>query len=437
MYISLGDAGNGEQSDVNIRRTNQLLNAYGGKILRITPDTNVNIPTTASPNGKYRIPTDNPFTGVANPGGINGNVRDEIWAMGLRNPHRMAWDVDPANSDPETNNHLIVNDIGLFTWEEVNIVHKGGNYGYSQREGNQLLQSNNVTTALPGTDTVSNELICTGSTFNTCTSNGTITPLYPVIQYGHGLAGQDQLIAGDSISSGFVYRGSKIPQLYGKYLFGDITTGAIFYSDFEEMLAADDGDPTTQAAIHSLEILWDDPNDAPDAGEVLYGTLTTDNAIRGPMFQIVHNAYIDRTGLPESSPLPQTANVTGTFGRADIRIATDAAGDLYIMSKSDGMVRAIIGPEPIPGDYNYDSVVDDLDYDTWKAAFGTTVPIDGLWADGNADGVVDEDDYTVWRDNVTPPGAGSISPAVPEPTSLALGLLAAFGWFAAANRTRR
>jgi hypothetical protein len=119
-------------------------------------------------------------------------------------------------------------------------------------------------------------------------------------------------------------------------LFGDITTGALYFADFAEMLAADDGDPATQAAIHSLQILWDDPNDAPDDGELLYGTLTSDSAIRGPMFQIVHDTYIDRTGLPPNSPLPQTANVTGTFGRADIRLQVDADGELYILSKSDG-----------------------------------------------------------------------------------------------------
>ncbi|MEX2093457.1 MAG: PEP-CTERM sorting domain-containing protein, partial [Pirellulales bacterium] len=313
------------------------------------------------------------------------------------------------------------------------IIHKGGNYGYSQREGNQLLQTNNLTTALPGTDTIANELICTESGFTSCTSNGTITPLYPVVQYGHGLAGQDQVLAGDSISSGFVYRGNNVPQLYGKYLFGDITTGAVFYADYEEMLADDDGDPSTQAAIHSLDILWDDPNDAPDDGEELYETLTSNDAIRGPMFQIIQNTYIDRTGLPANSPLPQTANVTGAFGRADIRIAVDADGELYILSKSDGMIRAITGPEPLPGDYNYDGVVDDGDYETWKAAYGTTVPRLGLWADGNQDGFVDAADYTVWRDHATVAGGGSLS--VPEPAS-ALLLAAAAVIFCARRRAR-
>ena len=205
-----------------------------------------------------------------------------------------------------------------------------------------------MTGPLPNPDVIANEQICAPPGFTSCTTNGTITPLYPVIQYGHGLAGQDPIVAGDSISDGFVYRGSKIPALYGKYLFGDITTGTLYFADFAEMLAADDGDPNTLAAIHSLEILWNDPNDAPDVGEVLYSTLTSDNAIRGPMFQIVQNTYIDRTGLPASSPLPQTANVTGIFGRADIRLQVDADGELYILSKSDGMIRAIIPAVPEP-----------------------------------------------------------------------------------------
>ncbi|MEX2092905.1 MAG: PQQ-dependent sugar dehydrogenase [Pirellulales bacterium] len=344
MYLSVGDAGNGEQSDPAIRRTPQQLSALGGKILRIMPDlAGGNTPSTVSPNGKYRIPDDNPFTGIA-----DANVRDEIYALGLRNPHRMSWDVDPA--DPN-NNHLIVSDIGLFTWEEVNIIHKGGNYGYSTREGNQLLSAGgapplNATGPIPNPDAIPNELICAGPAFTACTSNGTVTPLYPVLQYGHGLAGQDQLLAGDSISDGFVYRGTKIPELVGKFIFGDITTGVLYYADFAEMLAADDGDPATLAAIHALELLWDNPNDGPDAGEVLYGTLTTDDAIRGPLFQIVESAYHARGGLDPN--LPGGANVTGVFGRADVRLQVDATGELYVLSKSDGMIRALLAPVPEP-----------------------------------------------------------------------------------------
>jgi glucose/arabinose dehydrogenase len=125
MYLSVGDAGNGEQGNTAVRNTPQLLSTLGGKILRIVPDNDgVNLAVTIGPNGKYYIPDDNPYTGLA-----DSNVRDEIWALGLRNPHRMAWDVDPANPNLQTNNRLIVNDIGLHTWEEVNFLRKGGNYG--------------------------------------------------------------------------------------------------------------------------------------------------------------------------------------------------------------------------------------------------------------------------------------------------------------------
>jgi Glucose / Sorbosone dehydrogenase/PEP-CTERM motif len=346
MYVSVGDAGNGENSDPTRRRTPQLLSTLGGKILRIAPDTNVNIPTTTSPNGKYEIPNDNPFTGIA-----NGEVRDEIWALGLRNPHRMTWDVDPNDSNPATNNHLIVSDIGLHTWEEVNIIHKGGNYGYSYREGNEMLGPGprnvpplNVTGPLPNPDLIPNEQICAAPAFTSCTSNGTVTPIYPVIEYGHGLAGQDQMIAGDSISDGFVYRGSKIPALYGKFVFGDITTGVLYYADFAEMVAADDGDPSTLAAIHPLDVLWDNPDNL--AGQELFTTLFSDNAIRGPMFQIAEAAYEARGG--QDPNLPGGASVTGAFGRADIRIQIGADGEPYILSKSDGMIRSVIGWAPVP-----------------------------------------------------------------------------------------
>jgi hypothetical protein len=343
MYLSVGESGNGEQADLVVRRTPQLLSTLGGKVLRIAPDANVNTPTTVSPNGKYLIPTDNPFTGIA-----DTNVRDEIYALGFRNPHRMSWDVDPSNPNDPT---LLVSDIGLHTWEEVNIVHKGGNYGYSHREGNQLLGSGargepllNTTGPLPSPDSIPNNQICAPTAFTSCTSNGTITPLYPVLQYGHQLPGQDQLIAGDAIADGFVYRGSNIPGLYGKYIFGDITTGAVFYADYAEMLAADDGDASTVAEVHPLDILWDNPNDP--AGPQQFSTLVTPDAILGPMFQIAETWYEFRGGLDPN--LPGGASITGPYGRSDIRLQIGGDGELYIVSKSDGMIRAIVGfvPEP-------------------------------------------------------------------------------------------
>ena len=89
MYLGAGDSQSGEQRDS--RRLNpQRLDTLVGKILRIIPDLREHTKTsTISENGRYRIPNDNPFATV-------DGARKEIWAYGLRNPHRLAWDVDPA-----------------------------------------------------------------------------------------------------------------------------------------------------------------------------------------------------------------------------------------------------------------------------------------------------------------------------------------------------
>ena len=127
LYIECGDGASGESTNTAIRANPQRLDNLEGKILRIVPDLNEHTATsTVSENGRYRIPNDNPF--VATPG-----ARKEIWAYGFRNPHRLAWAVDPANP---ANNRLIVNSVGLHTWETVYLVRKGANYGYGEREGN-------------------------------------------------------------------------------------------------------------------------------------------------------------------------------------------------------------------------------------------------------------------------------------------------------------
>ena len=144
MYIGSGDGGSGE-SQTAIRPNPQRLDTMVGKILRIIPDLGEHKETsTVGENGRYRIPHDNPF--VSKPG-----ARKEIWAYGLRNPHRLSWAADPASPRQY---HLIAASIGLRTWETVNIIRKGANYGYAQREGNQLLQPDNVIAPLPAVDRI-------------------------------------------------------------------------------------------------------------------------------------------------------------------------------------------------------------------------------------------------------------------------------------------
>ncbi|HVW87615.1 MAG TPA: PQQ-dependent sugar dehydrogenase, partial [Bryobacteraceae bacterium] len=127
MYIGCGDSGSGESKDLSMRYNPQRLDTLLGKILRIIPDPAEHKDTSKlSDNGRYRVPNDNPFASRA-------GARPEIWAYGIRNPHRLSWDVDPANAK---NNHLFASVIGLHTWETVLLVQKGANYGYSEREGN-------------------------------------------------------------------------------------------------------------------------------------------------------------------------------------------------------------------------------------------------------------------------------------------------------------
>src|SRR5579864_6977582 len=212
LYVSMGDGGSGETPGA-IQVIPQSLNALQGKVLRITPDLALRPQDKLGENGRYRVPstgTDpNPFVNIA-------GARPEIFAYGLRNPHRMFWDV-PTNT-------LLVNDIGLHSWEEVDIVTKGGNYGYSQREGNEILvvpgggktgTQLNPAVAFPETDLLTVEGL-----------EKPVAPIYPVAVYSHE--------EGDAIGSGFVYRGKRMPQMIGKYIFTDLTTGRLFYSDLAE-----------------------------------------------------------------------------------------------------------------------------------------------------------------------------------------------------------
>src|SRR5207244_1634789 len=86
--------------------------------------------------------------------------------------------------------------------------------------------------------------------------------------------------------------------------------------------------------------------------------------------------------------------------------------------------RALLSQASPAGDYNGDGVVDVNDYTVWKSSFGSSTIIHGSGADGNYDGVVNAADYSVWRDSLGARGAGSAATTVPEPSALALAILA-------------
>jgi hypothetical protein len=122
-----------------------------------------------------------------------------------------------------------------------------------------------------------------------------------------------------------------MPALRGKYLFGDISTGRLFYCDLAEMIAADDTNRTTLATIHEIQVVYN-------------------NAERR-MFDVVADEYHLKGGNVTGQVLPTGAPVTSGNdpngvpyggGRADIRLAVGGDGELYVLSKSDGMIRKLV-----------------------------------------------------------------------------------------------
>lgn len=184
LYISVGDGGSQHDNDAghtggqagNPVTSGNLGNAQDktkllGKVLRIDPLGN------NGPGGTYGIPVDNPFVGVG------GGVREEIFTFGMRNPWRFSFDDGPGGT-----NRLFEGDVGQDTVEEVNILVKGGNYGWRIKEG-----------------TLDHDATAPGG-------GGALLP--PIAQYTH-------VAIGASVIGGYVYRGTAIPALVGKYVFGD------------------------------------------------------------------------------------------------------------------------------------------------------------------------------------------------------------------------
>ncbi|MCZ2473175.1 c-type cytochrome [Aquirufa ecclesiirivi] len=288
MYLGVGDAGTGERPGPT-RYYAQRLDNYQGKILRIIPMMSEHRATsTISENGRYRIPNDNPFLSL--PG-----AKKEIWAYGMRNPHRLTWYVDPKKPTRPT---LLAFNIGLVTYETIDIIKKGANFGYPLREGSRSMSENNAMGPLPAEDIL--PIMISDSV-----SQGSIKPSYPVAQYPHAPGG------GDAIANGFIYKGKLLPKLKDCLIFGDITTGRVWYSNIKEILLADDNNPLTVAPIYELN---------------------TD--IR----KLSEDTYKKRGGL--SSVLPGRGAVAGA-GRVDLRIAEDSEGELYFLTKGDGMIRKV------------------------------------------------------------------------------------------------
>ncbi len=208
LYISMGDGGGADDRDTTTQlfprvvpgqpAVNEPIFGHGldgngqklsvplGKILRI--DVN----GSNSSNKQYGIPNDNPFVGKA-------GVLPEIYAYGFRNPYRFSFD--------KRNGKLYVGDVGQNDIEEVNVVVKGGNYGWRIKEGTLFFNHNGEDVDKPAFATVAPPV-------------GAVIPdglIDPIAQYDtHG--------EGHSVIGGHVYRGTALKGMQGRYIFGDYST---------------------------------------------------------------------------------------------------------------------------------------------------------------------------------------------------------------------
>ncbi len=346
MYVSMGDGGNNQPPvPTDPFQGGQNPGTPLGSILRIDPLGNNSV------NGKYGIPSDNPFVNdvdLQHTLGIDESTTPqdeslgEVWAYGLRNPHRFGWDTGLNGTG-----NMFISDIGQASIEEINLGAAGANYGWREREGTFATDPNNENTlnALPGNDAL-------------------FGYSYPVAQYDH-----DEGIA---IVGGFVYRGQAISTLQGKYIFGDLVNGRMFYTDVDEMTL---GTPGSQATVHELTLFHDGS---------------------------------ERT----------LKQIMGNVPRTDLRFGVDNEGEIYVIGKRTGEIFRMVPFTSIDGDLDGDGFVgiDDLNIvlAKWNQQVAARDPLKG---DPSGDGFVGIDDLNLilanWN-NGTPP-LGQAQANIPEP----------------------
>ncbi|TWU28641.1 PQQ-dependent sugar dehydrogenase [Bythopirellula polymerisocia] len=333
LYIPLGDMHN-EGSVPNWQHVQNANNPFG-KVLRINPLQNGINP--------YSVPADNPL----NDGGSfldNDGNTEEIYAWGFRYPQNLSFAKDAAG-----NVRLVVFDIGGDDFEEVNLVDLGDNHGWTRYDGPN---SGNLSTTLN---------LPPGSTLE-----------FPATAFDHEIPhipGATPSGGQTAITGGFVVSDPNDPNFQNQLVFGDLSRGAFFHADFEELVAADAAN--AQALMYVMNV-------------------SIDGGTPG--------AFRDLIGQP----------------RGDQRFGVDESGRLFVFSRREGediiyVTDLIADQRPDTGDFNEDGDVDGADFLMWQRGEVANPP--------------SATHFAKWQANYGTTGLlSATSTAVPEPISVSSSL---------------
>jgi hypothetical protein len=274
LYLAVGDGGAAGDATESMKTLDpQDLRLPQGKILRIDPLGE------NGAGGGYGIPPSNPYVGK--PGALA-----EIYASGLRGPYRFSW-------DPGEDHRMFLGNIGNEEVESIYEVRPGDNFGWSGREGPFVVRLGE------GPDSCDVYALPEDDHKNGFT--------YPVAAYGHNLRPPGWPKCEDSgyaVIAGSVYRGNDLPDLRGKFVFGDGVTGRIFSANVAEMRR--------------------------EAGKL------------APIQEL---ALFDQAGRPvtlEKLAGNRDVELAGHL-KVDLRFGTDARGELYLLSKANGKIWKVTG----------------------------------------------------------------------------------------------
>ena len=280
LYTSGSDHGfsNGGGPQANNPGQTQRLDSIITAILRIDPRS-PSVTHGVKGLGDYTIPSANKFAADNDP-----KTLGEIYAYGFRNAHRLSWDL--------TDGTMFASDIGMNQIEGINIVRNGENYGWMKREG--YFENGRGTRP----DGELNQLYPLPADIMSGRQKDGFT--YPVAIYDHD--------EGAAVTDGFTYHG-RIPQLRGKFVFGDIQRGRLFAADVAALKKADDGVPQTVAPIEEIQLYTRDAS--------------------GTRSDVTLQELIDKT-------------MGAKISRADLHIGRSRDGELFITSRQDGTIRMLV-----------------------------------------------------------------------------------------------